>query len=108
MFLRFTQTVPAITRDYSIFLVHGDPEILGKAHKEMQESKPVGGVRRVQSLDDAFRVDTFPLYEDTWGNFRMQGTSPICVKRHVAAGFLAVAGVVVVSQWNSLKAALGL
>ena len=38
----------------------------------------------------------------------LQGTSPIREKRQEAAGFLAVAGVVVVSQWNSLKVALGL
>lgn len=35
------------------------------------------------------------------------GTTTVRERRQVAAGFLAAAGVVVVSQWNSLKSALG-
>lgn len=60
--------------DYLIFLVHGDPEILRKAYKEMQNSKPAGGNRRVRPMVDAFRVDEFPSYDDTWEQFRYQGT----------------------------------
>ena len=98
----------AVARDYSIFLVHGDPEILRKAYREMQNSKPSGGSRRVRSTDDAFRVNDFPSYDNTWDQFRVQGTVIVRDKRQIAAGFLAVVGVVVVSQWNSLKSALGL
>ena len=98
----------AVARDYSIFLVHGDPEILRKAYNKMQNTKPVGGNRRVRSLVDDFRVDEFPSYDDTWEQFQFQGTIAVRDKRQVAAGFLAVAGVVVVSQWNSSKSALGL
>ena len=96
----------AVARDYSIFLVHGDPEILRKAYKEIHNSKPAGGTWRVWSTDDAFRVYEFPNYDNAWEQFRFQGTIAVWDKRQIASGFLAVAGVVVVSQWNSLKSAL--
>ena len=74
----------------------------------MQNSKPSGGSRQVRSADNAFRVYDFPNYDNTWDQFRSQGTIIIQEKRQIAAWFLAVAGVVVVSQWNTLKSALGL
>ena len=40
----------AVARDYSIFLAHGDPEILRKAYREMQEVKPSGGSRESDHL----------------------------------------------------------
>ena len=87
----------AVARDYSIFLAHGDPEILRKAYREMQEVKPSGGSRRVRSSGDPFRVYDSPTYDDSWETHLPRGTVIIREERQGAAGFLAVAGVVVVS-----------
>ena len=74
----------------------------------MQETKPSGGSRRVRSNDDSFRVYDFPSLDEPLVLPLSSGTAVERERRQVAAGFLAVAGVVVVSQWNSLKSALGL
>ena len=67
-YVLFTQTAPAITRtvQWQGITPFSFPEILPKAYKEMQESKPVGGVRWVRSLEDAFRFAKFPLYEGSY------------------------------------------
>ena len=57
--------------DRELIVVHGVPYILRKAYKEMEETKPIGGVRRVRPLDNASRFNEFPLYEYTWSDFQM-------------------------------------
>ena len=82
----------AVARDYSIWLSTGDPAILRQAYKEMEAA------RSAREADDSFRFRLQPQPD-----FLDLPTSVTRSERQVAAGFLAMAGVVLVSQWNAIK-----
>ena len=83
----------AVARDYSLWLSSGDPAILRRAYKEMDEGR---SSRDVTSDPFRFRLQFYPKY-------LTPQTSVTRSERQVAAGFLARAGVVLVSQWNAIK-----
>ena len=83
----------AVARDYSLWLSSGDPAILRRAYKEMEEGRTS---RDVTSDPFRFRLQFQPEY-------LVPQTSVTRSERQVAAGFLAMAGVILVSQWNAIK-----
>ena len=83
----------AVARDYSLWLSSGDPAILRRAYKEMDQGR---ASRDVSRDPFQFQFQFQPEYLD-------RPSSVTHTKRQVAAGFLAMAGVVLVSQWNAVK-----
>ena len=82
----------AVARDYSLWLSTGDPAVLRRAYKEMDEGQTS------RDVSDSFR---FRFHHKP--NYLERPTSVTRLEREVAAGFLAMAGVVLVSQWNAIK-----
>ena len=76
-------------RKVSLWLSTGDPAVLRKAYKEIESSWSSRGMEM-----DPFCSRHEYLERPTW----LTRT-----ERQVAAGFLAMAGVVLVSQWNAIK-----
>ena len=79
--------------DYSLWLSSGDPAILRRAYKEMDQGWASWDVTQDPFR---FRFQFHPEYLD-------RPTSVTRTERQVAAGFLAMAGVVLVSHWNAIK-----
>lgn len=84
----------AVARDYSLWLSSGDPAVLRRAYKEMEQQSPTN--REVYQDPFQFWFRFQPDYLD-------RPTSVTRTERQVAAGFLAMAGVVLVSPWNAIK-----
>ena len=76
----------AVARDYSIWLSTGDPAVLRRAYKEMDEW------RNSRDVSDPFR---FRFHHQP--DYLERPTSVTRSERQVAVGFLAMAGVVLVS-----------
>ena len=83
----------AVARGYSLLLSSGDPAILRRAYKEMDQGWASWDVTQDPFR---FRFQFHPEYLD-------RPTSVTRTERQVAAGFLAMAGVVLVSHWNAIK-----
>lgn len=83
----------SIAHEYSIWITTGDPQVLRKAYQEMAA---VFG--RERSVSNPFRFRF--LFAPEYLSLPAKGTR---TERQVAAGFLAMAGVVLASQWNQIK-----
>ena len=82
-----------IARDYSLWIITGDSQVLRKAYRE---KAVVSG--RERSSPDSFRF-RFRFAPD----YLTKPSSGTRTERQVAAGFLAMAGVVPATQWNEIK-----
>ena len=82
-----------IARDYSLWITTGDPQVLRKAYREMAAVS-----RRERSTSDSFRF-RFRFAPE----YLVKPSSGTRTERQVAAGFLAMAGVVLATQWNEIK-----
>ena len=76
-----------------MWITTGDPQVLRKAYREMAAVS-----RRERSTPDSFRF-RFRFAPE----YLVKPSSGTRTERQVAAGFLAMAGVVLATQWNEIK-----